>query len=152
MNNFEMKILCGDCPNLNLKIVNSGSMFGVQFVSFETEKKYIIIDNPDISWNSIMRERENFTSTYVPKFGKYEIEHFIGYKLMEALFITKDITELLNCELLCNDFPYNVIKVRADILKKRILQCFEEVDGDCDNPNIVFLMFKWKTYSELKEE
>jgi len=150
MNKLEMKILCEGCPRLKQEIENSGSKYGVDFVTFESEKRYIILDNPDVSWDDIMKNRDKFILTYVPKFGKYEIEEFVGYKMMEALFITKDITELLNSELLCDDSPFNITRIKQDILKKRIMKCFVVLCTEESNNNTVTLVFKWKPWCELE--
>jgi len=99
-----------------------------------------------------MKERDNFVSMYVPKFGKFEIEAFIGYKMMEALFITKDITNLLNSELLCDDSPYNVSKITSEMLQNKLLKCFEIIDEEMRyNKEVIKLMFKWKPYYEMEE-
>ena len=150
MNNLEMRILCEDCPKLKCEIESSGSKQGVDYVTLKSKKRYIIEDNPNVSWDEIMKNRDKFISTYVPKFGKYEIEEFVGYKLMEALFITKDITKLLNSELLCDDTPYNVTRIRQDYLKRQIMKCFDEVWHDAYSHNVVKLVFKWKPWSELE--
>ena len=150
MNELEMKILCDGCLRQKQEIQGSGSKYGVDFVTFKSEKRYIIRDNTDISWDEIMKNRDKFILTYVPKFGKYEIEEFVGYKMMEALFITKDITELLNSELLCDDLPYNVTRIKQDILKKRIMKCFDVIWTEEFNNNIVTLVFKWKPWCELE--
>jgi len=151
MNNFIMKVLCGGCPKQKLEIESSGRMHDVDYVTLKSNKRYIIKDNPNVSWDDIMNNKEKFISTYVPRFGKAEIEHFVGYKMMEALFITKDITDLLNSELLCDDSPYNVTRIKSERLKEELLKCFEKVERpDSYNPNVIFLMFKWKPYCELE--
>ncbi len=150
MNNTEMMILCEGCPKRDVKLASSGSMHGVSYITFPSDKRYIIRDNPDVSWDEIMRRREKFMEIYIPKFGKYEIEQFVAHKLMEALFITKDITELLNSKLVCFDM-YNTTRVEQERLKDILLKCFVEVDGDCYGDHIKYLMFKWTPYSQLKE-
>lgn len=151
MNNLVMKFFCHDCPKFQRKIESSGSQYGVDYITFKAEKRYIIEDNPNVSWDEIMQNREKFISIYTPKFGKYEIEEFVGYKLMEALFITKDITDLLNSELLCDDSPYNVTRIKYERLKEELLKCFEIVEKDVShNSNAIFLMFKWKPWKELE--
>lgn len=147
MNYLEMKILCEGCPKLKCDIESSGSKYGVDYVTLKSDKRYVIRDNPDVSWDEIMKNRDDFISTYVPKFGKYEIEEFVGYKMMEALFITKDITELLNSELICDDRPYNITRINHDALKKRIMKCFYVLDATDKN---VSLVFKWKQWNELE--
>ena len=97
-----------------------------------------------------MKKRDNFVSIYTPSFGKYEIEHFVGHKLMEALFITNDITDLMYSELLCDDSPFNITRISWDDLATRVLKCFDVVKGNTDNPNVVRLVFKWKPWKELE--
>lgn len=150
MNSFEMKFFCEGCSRLNLEIESSGSKCGVDYVSLKSKKRYVIRDNSNVSWDKIMKNRENFISIYAPKFGKYEIEEFVGYKLMEALFITKDITELLNMELHCDDSPFNITRIKKDYLKKQIMKCFDVVWTEEFSNNIVTLIFKWKPWSELE--
>lgn len=147
MNNLEMRILCEGCPRQKCAIEESGSKYGVDYVILKSSKRYIIEDNLNVSWDEIMKNRENFISTYVPKFGKYEIEEFVGYKMMEALFITRDITGLLNSELLCDDSPFNITRINRDYLKKQILKCFYVLDIDKNN---VSLVFKWKPWNQLE--
>lgn len=152
MNKAIMNIICDGCSRVKAKIEDSGSMHGVDYVTFDSKKKYIIVDNPAVSWDKIMKERENFVSIYVPKFGKYEIEAFVGHKMMEALLITQDITGLFNSELLCDDSPFNVTRINSDILRKRLLKCFDIVTEEkMHNSSVVKLMFKWKPYYELEE-
>lgn len=146
MNNLEIKVLCASCPKLDLDIKESGSKFGTSFVIQKSEIRYILQDNPNVSWDEIMKNRDLFISTYVPKFGKYEIEEFVGYKLMEALFITKDVTDLLNANLACFDV-YNTTRVSAERMKEKLFKCFE-FKGTKEN--ITYLMFKWKQYDELE--
>lgn len=148
MNNFKMKILCEGCPKLKCEIESSGSKYGVDYVTFKSKKRYVIEDNPDVSWDEIMKNRENFISTYVPKFGKYEIEEYVGYKIMEALFITKDITDLINSELLCDDTPYNITRIKQNYLEEQVMKCFDVVSQGPNN--LVKLVFKWRSWRELE--
>ena len=147
MNDLARNFLCQGCPKLKCEIEDTGSKFGVDYITFKSQKRYIIEDNPDVSWNEIMKIRDEFVSNYVPKFGKYEIEEFVGYKLMEALFITKDITGLLNSELLCDDSPFNITRIKQDRLKAKIMKCFYVLDADENN---VTLVYKWKPNHELE--
>lgn len=150
MNNLEMKILCEGCPRLKWEIESSGSKYGVDYVTLKSNKRYIIEDNPNVSWDEVMKNRDKFISTYVPRFGKYEIEEFVGYKMMEALFITKDITDLFNSELLCDDSPFNITRIKQDSLKNKIMKCFDVVWHDAYSHKVVKLVFKWKTWNELE--
>lgn len=149
MNNLEMNILCDGCPRRKWKIKSSGSMYGVDYVTLESKKRYIIEDNPKVSWDEIMRNRGAFTTIYVPKFGKYEIEEFVSHKMMEALLITRDITDLLNSELLCEDIPFNITRVKQPELEKAILRCFDVAYEDVYK-KVVKLVFKWKPYLEIE--
>jgi len=148
MNSLEIKVLCAGCPKFNLEVKESGSKFGVDFVTLKTDENYIIQDNPNVSWDEIMKNRDLFISKYVPKFGKYEIEEFVGYKLMEALFITKDVTDLLNTNLACFDV-YNTTRISSERIKEKLLKCFE-FKGVSDVGNYTYLMFKWVPYNELE--
>lgn len=151
MNELVAKVLCTGCDKYKKRVEASGSMYGVDYIVLSSSKKYIIVDNPNISWDEVMKKRNYFIDTYVPKFGKYEIEQIVGHKIMEALFITKDITELLNSELLCDDSPFNITRVDSERLKEKLLKCFEVVKGNLSNSDVIQLMFKWKPYNELEE-
>lgn len=147
MNDLERDVLCGSCPKAKLHINKSGTEFGVRYVILKSDKQYIIKDNPDTPWNELIKSKDRFISTYVPKFGKYEIEEFVGYKMMEALFISKDITDLLNSELVCNDFPYNITRISSERLKKELLKCFTKLE---ETDSVVKLMFMCKPYEEIE--
>lgn len=148
MNNLEMRILCGDCPKLKSNIVDSGRKYGVEYVILKSDKRYIIVDNPDISWDDIMKNRiKDFVTRYVPKFGKFEIEEYLSYAMLEAIIFTKDITNLFNSELLCFDLPYNVTRVSSDSIKNKMLKCFDVVSQSEDE---IRLMFKWEYYCNLE--
>ena len=123
------------------KIKMKGAKFGVQYVMLESDERFLIVDNPRVSWDNVMRNIEKFDFTYVPKFGKFEIEEFVGYYMKEALLISKDITHLLFMELVCDDSPYNITNVSMSQLRERVLKCFDVVRKD---GNITYLMFKWE--------
>lgn len=125
-------------------VKEEGQKFRVQYVVFKSNEKYIICDNEEVSWDEIMRSRDNFQSLYVPKFGKYEIEEFISYFMKVALFISKDITDLFNMDLVCDDFPYNITKISSDLIKERLLKCFEVVKKE---ESKTYLKFKWEEIS-----
>lgn len=151
MDSLAAKVLCMGCDKYKKIVEASGSMDGVDYVVLKSRKQYKVVDNPNISWDNIMQNRDKFIDTYVPRFGKYELERFVGHKIMEALFITKDMTSLLNSELLCDDSPYNITRVSSDKLKERLLKCFDIMTEDGDNTSYVEIMFKWKPYEELEE-
>ena len=143
MGTIATRVMCRECKRLE-KVLSEGEMFGVEYVIKRFDKKYIIVDNKSISWDEIMPHIREFNITYVPKFGKYEIEQFVGHMMLEALLITKDITNLMNMDLLCEEYPYNAIKIDSDILKERVLKCFDIVKTE---RNSIYLKFKWEKVS-----
>ncbi len=146
MSRITERILCPTCPYLKNGIKEEGKKFGVEYVVLNSKEKFIIIDNPNVSWDKIMGEIKCFETTYVPKFGKYEVEEFVGHFMKEALVMSKDITDLFNMELLCDDFPYNTTRVNVDTIRERLLKCFDIVKVENDTTH---LMFKWERYDKL---
>lgn len=125
-----------------------GRRYGVYYVTYYGKMRYIIVDNPDISWDDIMTKYvKDFIIKFVPKFGKYEVEEFIGRSILEALLITKDITDLYNLDLVCNDFPYNITKVNKEDICEACAPCFKVISV---KDGVTKLMFKWKPYEELR--
>lgn len=141
MGNTKRRILCKNCCVLETHTIEEGEKFGVEYIVFKPEKRYLIRDNENVSWDYIMKNIKKFQDYYVPKFGKYEIEEFVSYFMKEALFITKDITNLFNMELLCDDLPYNVTRVSTETIKERLLKCFEVVER---KEKTIYLKFKWE--------
>ena len=146
MRMIRERILCPKCPYLEKGIKEEGEKFGVEYVVLESNEKFIICDNPNISWDKIMNDLKLFDITYVPKFGKYEIEQFVGYFMKEALLISKDITDLFNMELLCDDYPFNTTRVNKETIRERLLKCFNVVQKD---NNTTYLSFKWERWDKL---
>jgi hypothetical protein len=145
MNNFEQSVLCKGCEKLKVSVKEAGSMFGVNFIVLHPKKRYQIVDNPNISWNEIMPDRQCFDRVFVPKFGKYEIEQYVGHRLREALFITGDITDLMHSELVCYDM-YNDMHISNETIVEYLMKCFDIVE---ESDKKIVLMFKWKPYYNL---
>ena len=141
MRNEVARVLCYGCPKEDIKVKSYGEKFGVNYVVTDSDHKYIIRDNNDISWDDIMKKMEGFQDRYVPKFGKYEIEKFVCFYLKEALLITKDMTELFNMEVIHYDYWLpNVTRFSADVIKERLLKLFDVVE---ETQYITYLKFKW---------
>lgn len=111
-------------------------------------KKYIIRDNLSALKNQFYCSASDFIIMYVPSFGKYEIEKFVGDKMLEAIIQTKDITELFLNDIYCDDFPFEPMKVSGEEIKRRVLKCFEKVGEDKDN---IYIMFKWIPYENIEK-
>ena len=111
-------------------------------------KKYIIRDNPNASEVKKNCSASDFIFMYVPSFGKYEIEKFVGEELIKALFQTKDITDLFENDICCDDFPFETIKVLGKDIKEKVLKCFEKVGEDEGN---IYVMFKWVPYENIEK-
>lgn len=146
MSKIAERVLCPNCPYKQNGIKEEGEKFGVEYVILNSNERYIICDNPDVSWDKIMSEIKSFNITYVPKFGKYEVEQLVGQFMINALLISKDITDLFNMELLCEDFPYNVTRASKEIIRERLLKCFDVVKVE---NNTTYLKFKWERYDKL---
>ena len=145
MRDIKARILCSNCPVYNAKIKEEGERFRVEYVvMLKPGERYLIHDNTEVSWDEVMKNIREFNITYVPKFGKYEIEEFVGDCMRQAIFFSKDITDLFNMELLCDDFPYNETRVTSATIKERVLKCFEIVKKE---KNITYLKFKWQPYN-----
>ena len=144
MGRIKRRILCKNCPVLNTKVKEEGEKFRVEYIVLDTKERYLICDDESVSCDEVMKDRYKFISTYVPKFGKFEIEEFVGYFMQEAIYITKDISNLFNMELLCDDSPFNITRVSSETIKKRLLQCFEVVKKEND---VTYLKFKWEAIS-----
>ena len=144
MGEVARRVLCQECPVMNADIKEEGARFGVEYVIFKSDERYHISNSSNMSWDAIMQIMENgfeFMDKYVPKYGKYEIEEYVAHALKEALLITKDATDILNTELLCDDFPYNVTKIPRTRLKEELLELFKVIEkGD----NYTVLEFKWE--------
>ena len=141
MKKITERIICKDCPKIIQEIKSEGKMFDVEYVILKSNMQYIICDNENVAWNDIMPKISNFVLLYVPRFGKYEIEEFIGYFMRVALLITKDITDLFNMNLLCDDSPFNVTEISSKIIKERLLECFNVIKKV---GNTTYLEFKWE--------
>ena len=141
MGKIAERIICKDCPKIKHGIKSEGEMFGVEYIVLKSDEQYIICNNERISWNDVMPKMSEFDTLYVPKFGKYEIEEFVGYFMRVALLITKDITDLFNMELLCDDSPFNITEVSSKDIKEKLLKCFNVVKKV---DNMTYLEFKWE--------
>lgn len=120
---------------------------GVGCKAYYGSISYVIVDNPNVSWDDIMNKYvKHFTMQFVPKFGKYEIEDYIGNEMLKALLITKNITDLFNTDLVCDDSPFNVTNVDYKMIQTKLLPCFEVVSQESDK---IELMFRWKYYDKL---
>ena len=125
------------------QIAKAGFKFGVNYVIFRLNgKTYSILPSDEITEISNLG-LPNFVTNYVPKFGKYEIEEYVGYALLEALLITKDLTNLLNSELSFIEYNnwicFDAIKIENEYLKRKVLELFEIIE---ENENQIFLKFK----------
>lgn len=125
------------------QIAKAGFKFGVNYVIFRLNgKTYSILPGDEITEISNFG-LPNFVTNYVPKFGKYEIEEYVGYALLEALLITKDLTNLLNSELSFIEYNnwicFDAIKIENEYLKRKVLELFEIIE---ENENQIFLKFK----------
>lgn len=119
----------------------------VKYKTYYSNVVYVIKDNHDVSWDKIMTEYVgNFNYEFVPKFGKFEIEKFVGEEMLKALLVTKNITDLFNTDLICDDSPYNVTQMFKEDIISRCGLCFDVVSKNKDK---VVLMFKWKPYDEI---
>jgi len=78
MGKISERVLCPTCPYLNNGIKEEGEKFNVEYVVLKAKEQYLICDNPDVPWDKIMKEIRLFDTTYVPKFGKYEIEQLVA--------------------------------------------------------------------------
>ena len=106
--------------------------------------RYVVVDNPKVTWEDIMTKYiKNFDLHFVKMFGKCEVECFIAEKMLYAILVTKDITDLFNMDVVCDDFPYNITKVNAKKIQEKCIHLFDIIskkDGE------VKLMFKWGEY------
>lgn len=146
MRMIRERVLCPTCPYFKEGIKEEGERFDVEYVVLKSKEQYLICDNPAVSWDSIMKNIKRFDTTYVPKFGKYEIEQLVGHFMKEALLISKDITDLFNMELLCDDYPFNTTRVSKETIRERVLKCFDVVKKE---NNVTYLKFKWSRWNEL---
>lgn len=143
MNTSEQNVICNGCPKLKTRIKNSGYKFGVDYVVLELKgKSYSIIPSDEI-YEIANLGLHNFTTQYVPKFGKYEFEEYVGHALLEALFINKDLTDLLNSELSYVEYTpklhFHAIKIENDYLREKVLSLFDIIE---ENEHQIFLKFK----------
>jgi len=145
MSKLTEKLFCRNCPYLN-GIKEEGKNFGVEYVIFNSEEKFYIVDNPDVTGDVVLEGIKKFINIHVPKFGKYEVEKFVGYYMKEAILISKDITDLFNMELLCDDFPYNTTRVNKETIRERVMKCFDIVK---EEKGVTYLKFKWERYDKL---
>ena len=70
MSKLTEKLFCRNCPYLN-GIKEEGKNFGVEYVIFNSEEKFYIIDNPDVTGDVVLEGIKKFINIHVPKFGKY---------------------------------------------------------------------------------
>lgn len=145
MSRITERLFCRNCPYVK-GIKGEGKKFGVEYVIFNSEEKFQILDNPDVTGDVVLEGIKKFIDIHVPKFGKYEVEEFVGYYMKEAILISKDITDLFNMELLCDDFPYNTTRVNKETIRDRVMKCFDIVKVE---NGITYLKFKWERYDKL---
>lgn len=150
MNIYEQNVICSGCPKQKTKIKNSGCKYDVDYVVFDVKsKRYLIVELDDILKIANLGLHE-FTFKYVPKFGKYEIEEYVGFEILKALFITKDLTDLLNSELACATYnPLGQIKnlkIKNEDLKEKVLKMFDIVE---ESEEQVHLKFKLRNTNTI---
>ncbi len=124
------------------KVIEEGRTSGnILYYVTEANAEYYLEgrENTDISESEFMLK-------YTPKFGKYEIEDFVGRELLKSLLIGGNISNIFYMNICCDDSPYNVVKISQDRLQKELNKLFTVVKTE---KNKIFLKFKWKPFAEL---
>lgn len=100
----------------------------------EYSKTRYIIESPNKESLQAMHIDE--LKSLLPKFGKFEIEHFFEKRFLTALLITGDMTEIFNTTVLCAD-SYWSCKFDKERIKKIFLEkCFTKTST---KDNVVYL-------------
>ena len=75
--------------------------------------------------NSLLERAKNNVHEFIldntPKFGKFQVEEFIGNMICHCL-IAKEITALMNMTVSYDDSPYNCGEYSKETVKNKILE------------------------------
>ncbi|MDD2627852.1 MAG: hypothetical protein PHR25_05345 [Clostridia bacterium] len=124
------------------KVIEEGrTSWNILYYVTESNTEFYIKDREvtDIS-------ESEFITKYTPKFGKYEIEDFIGRELLKSLLIGGDISNIFHMNICCDDRPYNIVKISQDRVREELSKVFTVIKTEEDK---IFLKFKWKPFKEL---
>lgn len=105
-------------------VIKQGQETNVFYYVEESFKNYII-SSPSVEALKLLNISE--LKDLLPKFGKYEIEEFFMNRFLTALFLTRNMTEIFNTTVYCNDF-YRPVYFNSDSIKKIFLDIFEIVN------------------------
>ena len=130
-------------------MVISEGRYGI--VSYKTEKEYDsttyrIICSPELIFLAKANFCE-FVNSYVPNYGKYEVEEFIAKMLLISL-ITGNVEELFNTSISYDDSPYNCGDYSKNTIKRSILQYCEIFHEDKER-KLVTLKYHGKKLSNF---
>lgn len=82
-----------------------------------------------------------FILSNTPKFGKFEVEEFIGSMICHCL-IAKEITALMNMYISYDDSPYNCGKYSKENVKEQIMGFCEIFSQDENTVKLKYLGHK----------
>lgn len=105
-------------------IKNIESSYGIVSYTIDYEhwdgRKYLV----ECDSSLLERAKSNvheFILSNTPKFGKFEVEEFIGNMICHCL-IAKEITALMNMTVSYDDSPYNCGEYSKETVKNKILE------------------------------
>lgn len=104
--------------NLIPSVIKEGREENVYYYT-EHSKTWYIIESP--SKESLRTMQIDELKGLLPKFGKFEIEHFFEKRFLDALLITGDMTDIFNTTVLCADLYWS-----CKFDKERVKEIFLE--------------------------
>lgn len=129
MGDIAKRIFCQNCNKFmefERNVIAEGiTENGILYCTTRPKESYIIDENYTPSQELMQKNFIDKTLTYIPKFGKFEIESFIATELFNAIFTTKRLSNLLNTSIMLNDFLSDTIHVQSKRIKESILPLFD---------------------------
>lgn len=134
MGEIARSIICRNCSkirNVENNIISEGiTENGIMYYITRPKDIYLMDESYTPSKNFRKNDFFKICYSYIPKFGKYEIEYFVTKEIMEALFVTKDFSFLFSTNIMISDISGDVY-VSSERLKEKLLPLFEvKKDGN----------------------
>lgn len=101
---------------------------GIKYYTTQPKQTYLIDKNYTPSDELMQKSFADKTLTYIPTFGKFEIEAFIAKELFTSIFVTKNLSNLLNTTISIYDFSCGTLNISSEKIKEIILPLFEVIE------------------------
>lgn len=105
-------------------VLKEGREGNVYYYEEKSNTRYII-ESPDREILKQMNTGE--LKALMPKFGKFEIEHFFENRFLNALLVTGDMTEIFNTTVLCSDYYWSCKFTKERVKEIFMNKCFTEL-------------------------